>query len=315
MSELKIDPLTPDHLGAVLAMVCQDCGADLELTLGFLPSIYDLEEQTIHDPDFAADLCLGISIDGTLAGFIQGIHRPWKEGKESFGYIKTLFVQEKFRRSGVGTCLIQACEARLAARGCDTLIYGSCSPFYIFPGVPAGDHGLIALLESAGWRRSTDRVSLNVDLGPYRAKGRLSVSARGEKIRIADGADKDRVSAFVEREFSLSWVRESESTFEPSDHSFCLIMEDREGREIIGFAAIGATNRNWFGPMGIGARFRRLGLGRVLFENALKKAHERGLTRLVLPWVNDKESFYTSIVGKADRQVFHKFTKKMPGSC
>lgn len=74
---------------------------------------------------------------------------------------------------------------------------------------------------------------------------------------------------------------------------------------------MGAANPGWFGPMGVAPEHRRKGLGRLLVCRAVKQAERDGISRIILPWVNEKAAFYERALGQVDFLRFYKTTKHL----
>ena len=60
------------------------------------------------------------SADGTLVGFVEANIRPYADGcsTRNVGYIEGWFVEENFRRQGIGAALIAAAEEWARSQGC-----------------------------------------------------------------------------------------------------------------------------------------------------------------------------------------------------
>ncbi len=278
---------------------------------GFIPTLEDMHRQTIGDPDFDPAMLSGAFKDGELLGGVMGVLRPWKF-KET-GFVKFLIVRPEVQGHGVGSLLLRVCEAELKARKCKKLIFASSSPYYFSPGAPDDDKSTCGFLLGCGWERLSDRISLNANLENIEpdvvhldelqsAMPDVSLEIAGEKIR-------NKLLRFVYDEFSESWAAQTERAFEGEEQSYCSVVIDKKSDKILGFATVNTANPNWFGPMGVRADARKNGLGSMLVMHALQHAKERGVKRLIFPWINEKEAFYKSIIGDAERVVFGKFEK------
>ena len=88
---------------------------------------------------------------------------------------------------------------------------------------------------------------------------------------------------------------------------FCIVLSDKDRRDYLGFAAINTANRNWFGPMGVRRDCRSRGLGWLLVQSAFLKAKENGINSLILPWVNEKETFYRNVIPDKVEVITQRF--------
>ena len=314
MSQLSIKPIPECHLDQIHDLLISDenCMFLLQI-LGFIPGRNDICRHTIKDSDFEPKLFLGAYIGEQLVGNILGIHRPWKKGRRHIGYLKWIFVKREYRRRGIGGLLLETCEQRFQMLGCVQLLYGSCSPAYLFPGIPKEDHVMQYFFRAFGWMGISERVSLHVNLSslsihPYEINTFLSLH-QSISIGAADPIEKKSLINFIEREFSHSWALESLPAFDKNLQSFCSYVVDKKTGDFLGFLAVGAGNPNWLGPMGVKAEKRGQGLGETLLRYSLLLARERGIKRLIFSWVNESEGFYRKALGPVDRLVFQKYQK------
>src|SRR5688500_7366441 len=105
------------------------------------------------------------------------------------------------------------------------------------------------------------------DPGPLLAKSH----GAGFKIRRGLPAERHVVTAWVARHFSSGWREECDIAFTRQPVSCFLGVHDNE---LAGFACYDATCRGFFGPIGVGDRFRGHGLGAVLLLAALDAMRE-----------------------------------------
>lgn len=315
MSGIRVQPLTDHDLPALADMVAALPSEQLERWLGFIPGLEQLQRHTVLDPDVDPELLLGAFDATQLAGCVLGVRRPWKAGNEHVGFIKWILVRPAWRRRGIGRRLLEVCERTLTRRGATDLVFGSCAPRYVLPGTPEDDVASRRLFRACGWRESSQRTSLRVTLDdrPIDALGVGPPSHIG--LGLATAQDSDALGRFITTVFSLSWREEVYSALVGDTQAFCSVLRDSAGGQILGFAAVNATNPGWFGPMGVHPERRGQGLGRLLVRHACAEAQRRGASRLMLPWVNENEGFYRHAVsGALERQVFLKTEKPVNGA-
>ncbi len=309
-----VKPIPLSNIPQVHEMILEEDHSLINHTMGFIPALGDIKRQIVNDPDFDQDLFLGAYVEKKLTGCILGIRRPWKEGQEKTGYIKFILIKKHHRRAGFGRILLAACESALKKRGSTTLLFGSSSPLYFFPGVPKEADELYTLLKANGWQYQSERISLFMRLNEL-SFGRSDLDALLKEkssltLQSANPEEDKEVTAFVEHEFSASWAKEACAAIHNPDNAFCLILRNTESQEVIGFAAVNGTNPNWFGPMGVRSALRKQGLGHLLVYHALLTARDKGMTHLLIPWINGKQTFYSDFVIKTQWQVYYKFEKQ-----
>jgi len=261
---------------------------------------------TVDDPDFEPDLFLGAYGESGLEAAALGVVRHWKNPDRGF---------VKFLAAPVPELLAEL-KRRLFDKGVSEIHFGASAPLYLFPGVPAEDAELLCLLREDGWEILSDRVNLVLDAEANRGnRGRGAPDAENApfRIRLAESAEKERVFEFVEREFSRSWAVEATSVFDNPDGGLCAIAENTAATaELAGFAAVHASNPNWFGPMGVAKELRGRGLGKKLAVYAAEKAFDKNsaTAKLLLPWINEKEPFYRGIFGDMEKHSYKKAVAK-----
>lgn len=282
--------------------------------LGFTPSLADIRRHTLNDPDFNPDLFLGAFVNGELDGCIMGAHRPWKDTQKDTGFIKFILVRQQYRRRGIGRMLMEACESKLRRLGLEKLIYGSCSPLYLFPGVPKESSETSHLLESCSWQKESERISFFSKVNEAEVSkasfNELMKANASITIDLALPKDEKEVLGFIEREFSNSWAVESSPAFNEETNAFCSVLRYIDTSEVLGFAVVNCTNPNWFGPMGVHSEYRKRGMGQLLVFHSILTARDKGIRQLIFQWINGKEEFYSKFLPKATWQVFYKFVKQ-----
>lgn len=276
---------------------------------GFIPQEEDIRKQIVNDPDFDPAMLIGAYKDGELIGSAMGVYRPWKN--EKTGFIKFIIVKENLRKSGIGSALLKACKMELEDKKCDNLIFASSSPLYFCPGVPKDESDSCIFLEKKGWQRISERINLNVDLSKMAINSPPLEKPVDISLAIADKDSKEKVLKFVDSEFSRSWTDETEDAFSANAQKFCFITTEKSSGDVLGFATVNTANPNWFGPMGVRPDMRGKGLGKLLASHALLRAKEVGLKQIVLPWINEKESFYRKIVAAAEKVIFYKYQAEL----
>ena len=301
MLDLVIKPIPQDQLNKVVQLIVSDENRRLLLDItGFTPNAHDIYRHTVGDPDFRPELFLGAYKGTELVGNVLGIHRPWKKDKEYMGFLKWIFVKHKYRRRGVGGQILEKCEHRLVLAGCNQILYGSSAPLYLFPGVPVEDKMMREFLNAHGWKECSERVNLDINVPDANlCREQTEVYLRADQaisIAISKSHEKDRLFNFIREEFSHSWALESLPALRGDKESFCCYLSQTLTGNILGFAVVNATNPSWFGPMGVKASSRMSGLGRRLVWYSLRVAQNRGIRRLIFPWVNESEVFYRKVI-------------------
>ena len=262
-----------------------------------------LEEKIWRDVDADPELALVAASAGALLGFGVGVLR--KAHGASRGYLKLLAVAEGHRRHGVGTALLEALEAGLAARGATSVKVYESAPNYLVPGIDARYREAHAFAGARGYRVVGDAQNLEVDLAAPVAAGSAPVAV---EIRRATPADETRLRALLDTEWP-SWAAEAGAALANSPPT--LFIAKREGR-VVGFAAWDANNRGtgWFGPRGVAPDERGRGIGRALLLSCLDDMRRQGHDAAVIAWA-DNEAFYARCAGARRARTFIRYEKTL----
>lgn len=290
--------LNAGHLFKLSDHIHRSLDSASTFALGFIPDIDHIRAQSFMDPDYRKEMLLGVfDASGRMVASIMGVNRPWKQGREDVGYIKWILVDPARRREGLGRRLCLNIEKVFIASGIRKLAFGASSPRYFLPGVPGKHDSLASFLTGMGWKRGKERVSILADIsGAHLNTEELTVQHRCKRdvrfLSVCHGKHKGLVE-FVKREFSGSWAEEVGAAMaSASSRSGAVYAEERNGA-ILGFAAFCGSNPNWFGPMGVDGKHRGTGLGRALFYEAVTVMRDKGYNRIMIPWINGKEQFYS----------------------
>lgn len=124
----------------------------------------------------------------------------------------------------------------------------------------------------------------------------LEDSAQKEvSVRRAMVPDMRKVTAWVDAHFGPRWASECEICFSRQPVSCFIAIKDKE---IVGFACYEATNRDFFGPMGVLESHRTLGIGKALLIACLHGMREMGYAYAVIGGAGPV-AFYEKTVGAA----------------
>ncbi len=115
----------------------------------------------------------------------------------------------------------------------------------------------------------------------------------GVVIRRANTFEASAVRRFIEDNFSTGWADEVMPCFSRQPVSLHIAIADGE---IIGFAAVEATCRNYFGPTGVLPQQRGRGVGTALLVVALHSMRTSGYAYGIIGGVGPAE-FYAKGVG------------------
>ncbi len=116
---------------------------------------------------------------------------------------------------------------------------------------------------------------------------------KGTSIRRAMVPDMRTVTAWVEAHFGPRWASECEVCFSRQPVSCFIAVRDGQ---IVGFSCYEATNRDFYGPVGVLESQRSLGIGKGLLMVCLHSMREMGYAYAVIGGAGPTE-FYEKAVG------------------
>ncbi len=131
-------------------------------------------------------------------------------------------------------------------------------------------------------------------LPPYPAEKLAALEAdEGIIIRRAHPFDLSRTHRFISRYFAESWADEAQVGFARQPISTFLAIH---AKRVIGFAAVDATAKGYFGPTGVDPAFRGKGIGGVLLLVSLHALRESGYGYAIIGAAGPV-AFYENAVG------------------
>ncbi len=125
----------------------------------------------------------------------------------------------------------------------------------------------------------------------------LYATLKVEGIHIARclSPDKHKVINYIKENFSEGWGSECEAAFAHPTPTIFIAVKDKK---VIGFAAYEATAKNFFGPTGVSAEFRKKGIGRALMLKCLLSMREEGYGYAIIGWIaKSAQHFYETYAG------------------
>ena len=116
---------------------------------------------------------------------------------------------------------------------------------------------------------------------------------KGIRIQRAMVPDMRRITAWVEKHFGHHWASECEICFSRQPVSCFIAVKDKE---ILGFSCYEATNKNFYGPVGVLESQRSLGIGKGLLIACMHGMREMGYAYAIIGGAGPT-GFYEKTVG------------------
>lgn len=131
---------------------------------------------------------------------------------------------------------------------------------------------------------------------PDARPGTEVLRGRGVTVRAAMAYEKHRVLAWVREQFGEGWSGECDVAF--GGQPIRCFLATRVGR-ILGFACYDATQKGFFGPVGVAEEERGQGIGTALLLRTLEAMAEGGYAYAVVGGAEATE-FYARAAGAVE---------------
>jgi GNAT superfamily N-acetyltransferase len=232
-------------------------------------------------------------------------------------WLRLLAVAPLHRCEGVGTKLLCASEAQIAAHGSQARTLDQPGN-YLSPGIDVRNKASISWLKRREYQRVGSACNLLISLvqnplvsDPKLKQVRARCAEEGYEILRMPARRLDAVAAVVETAFSKGWAFELRRAHTNSD-GVHIAIESATGA-FAGFAAHDGNNagRGWFGPTGTLPEHRSRGLGKALLMACLIDVHRAGHAHCEVAWIGPRE-FYDKIAGIDSERHFTILRKELP---
>ncbi len=250
----------------------------------------DLDRLGRRDLDALAQLCERAVADPPSAGELEGalfsVDQPavvlGRRGEgavavvacEDGAHIRLLAVDPAARGRGLGHALVQAAEDWAQAEGHARIATGADPPYYLWPGVPSTETGLLCLFERRHYARGEANFDMDVDLHAVPGDPGGHHLARPDELSDIDtfmAANWDNWRCEVLRALdkgNLVVAREGDD--EGPLSAFCAFEVNRRGR---------------LGPVAVRLDLMGQGRGKGVLLGALHELRRRGAARVAVAWV------------------------------
>ena len=279
-------------------------------------------KQALFDDNFDPALSW-IALDGDkVVGYILATKRkfPYLErGTEpTRGWINVIFVDEEYRKQGIGQKLLDLAENKLKEMGATNITLGAYSPSYFFWGLDP-DHypESIEFFEKNGYKGSEQHYSMGKDLHGFQIpeKTREKMKAAEEKGYRFFNFDYSyciELLEFLKKEFGGGWKRNALLAMQQGIAEDVLVLVTDPSGKICGCCnrAIDG-NPMRFGPIGIAESERNAGLGSILLDYTCYEMCKKGIYRMYFITTDDPGRRYYERNGLSVIRRFITYKKEI----
>ena len=278
--------------------------------------------KVLLDPNFQpAHLPVAVE-DGRVVGFVLALTRQvplFLQGLEpESAWITAFGVHPDYQRRGIGRALFAHTLEMLTAEGRATVDISPYVPNYFVPGVDVNAYpGTLAFLQQAGFTETSRAISMGADLTGFQVPPEIrELEQRREQeddvtIRLVTPADLPDLMPFIVRHFGWDWYRHAQEYlleyFGGSPTPICFLVARREG-EVVGYCQQRAER---FGPFGVDAAHRNLGIGRLLLFRCLSIMSARHVFYAYFLWTGEDAARLYALAGFKRRREFAVLRKAL----
>jgi ribosomal protein S18 acetylase RimI-like enzyme len=278
--------------------------------------------KVLLDPNFQPENLPVALENNQLVGFVLALTRRvplYLQGLEpEKSWISAFGVLPDFRRRGIGSALFAHVLDRLKADGRKTVEISPYVPNYFAPGIDIAYTGTVEFLQQHfGFNIIEQPISMGVNLTDFQIPDEIvELQQRRERdddlvIRPVRSADLPDLMPFISDNFGWDWYRHLQEYlveyFGDSSRQVCFLVARLHGR-VVGFCG---QRRERFGPFGVDASVRNLGIGRILLFRCLAEMSARQLYYTYFMWTGEDAARLYSLAGFRKRREFVILSKDL----
>jgi predicted N-acetyltransferase YhbS len=213
-------------------------------------------------------------------------------------HIRLLAVDPSARRRGHAHALVQAAEEWALSAGHTALSTGADPPYFLWPGVPSTEVGLMCLFERRHYGRTETNYNMDVDLAD------LPDDPGGHYL--AGPADYDVVDAFM----AVNWPNWRPEVLRALTKGNLVVARDKgDSGPLSAFCAFEVNRRGLLGPVAVRPELMGQGRGKGVLVGALHELRRRGASRVSVVWVGPVVPY--AAVGGRVSSVFFVYRKEL----
>lgn len=253
--------------------------------------------KVLLDPNFDPDWLLVAEMDGQIVGFCLCLIRRVPMDKVGMeperGWITAFGVHPKWRKSGVGTMLLERAMQLFRDANRTEVLISPYTPNYFVPGVDERNYADgLAFLRKHGFEIISRPMSMDAnivlfDYAPY-AEREARLREQGIEVRQMNPNEVTALIQFLKAHMPGDWVRHARDLLTDitkglgSYDQFIIAIADGE---IVGYCQF---ENEHFGPYGVRGDMQGKGIGTVLMAKCLQMMRQKGLHNAWVLWTSDE---------------------------
>lgn len=268
-------------------------------------------------------MCLAFD-ESKLVGCVYAVRRLLPmvatELEPDNGWIAFFFVEEGYRKSGIGSRLMQEATGFLEENGRKNVFFASYAPNYIIPGVDEEAYPeAFNFLQTQGFSKLYSPVAMDRNIVDFRISEEIKALVRrreqeGYHFSLAEDKDLYDVIQFANLKFNPDWgraIREGVLQGLPLER----ILVARHENKVVGFCIYGGYEGvpDRFGPFGVDPEQQGKGLGKIILNLCLQQMKAESLHGAWFLWTGEKTSagYLYKKTGFEITRTFHVMKKEI----
>jgi GNAT superfamily N-acetyltransferase len=207
-------------------------------------------------------------------------------------HIRLLVVDEPARGQGVGHSLLEAAEDWARGEGHSVLLTGADPPYFLWPGVPSTETGLLCLLERRHYSRAETNFNMDVDV--------TSIPDDPGGHELAGPGDAEEIDQWMATHWS-NWRPEVLRALRKGN--LVVARGEGAGGGVTAFCAFEVNRRGLLGPVAVRPDLMGRGMGKDVLLGALHELRRRGAGTVSVVWVGPVVP-YAAVGGKVTDVYF-----------
>ncbi len=278
--------------------------------------------QALFDDNFDNDLCFVALDDNNVVGFLLATKRKFPyldRGLEpTRGWINVMFVEESYRRQGIGTELVNMAQQKLKEMGAQNITLGAYSPNYFFPGVDKDNYkDAVKFFDEVGYKAGKESYSMCKSLHDYRMSQKTldkisKAKEHGYEIKNFEYKYALDLLEFLRVEFGGGWKRNALISMQNNLAEDCILVCTDKNEDIVGFCMrMIDGNPMRFGPIGVKEDARNHGIGGIIFDIMQMEMQKKGIYHMYFVSTEENGRRFYERHGLEVFRTFIDYTKEI----